>query len=93
MQYPAFRGINIVFYGQYKLFYILVLFFILRDFQTIDKIFSNVHKFEKFKNVSINIFELNFYQGHNKWRHKQIPNIVLKNDSARVIDLIIYKNH
>ena len=34
---------------------------------------SDVHKFEKLNNLSINIFELNFYQDQNKWRHKLIP--------------------
>ena len=54
---------------------------------------SDVHKFEKLNILSINIFELNFYQDQNKWRHKLIRIEVSKNDSDRVIDLIIYKNH
>ena len=33
---------------------------------------SDVHKFEKLNNISINIFELNFYQDKNKWRHKLV---------------------
>ena len=54
---------------------------------------SDVHKFENLNNLSINIFELNFYQDQNKWRHKLITIEVSKNDSDRVIDLLIYRNH
>ena len=54
---------------------------------------SDVHKFNELNNLSVNIFELNFYQYQNKWRHKLIPIEVSKNDSDRVIDLAIYKNH
>ena len=54
---------------------------------------SDVHKFEKLNNSSFNIFELSFYQDRNKWRHKLKPTEVSKNDSDRVIDLLIYKNH
>ena len=43
--------------------------------------------------LSINVFELNFYQDQNTWRHKRIPIEVSKNDSDRVIELLIYKNH
>ena len=34
---------------------------------------SDVHNFIELNNLSINIFELNFYQNQNKWRHKLIP--------------------
>ena len=54
---------------------------------------SDVHKFKDLNNLSINIFELNFYQDQNQWKHKLIPIEVSKNDSDRVIDLAIYKNH
>ena len=30
---------------------------------------SDVHKFEKLNNLSFNLFELNFYQDKNKWKH------------------------
>ena len=53
---------------------------------------SNVHKTNDIKNLSIDIFELKFYQDQNKWRHNLIPIEVSENDSDRVIDLIIYKN-
>ena len=55
---------------------------------------SDVHKLEKLKNLSINIFELNFYQDGNNWKHNLIPIEISKNDeSDRVVDLLIYKNH
>ena len=53
---------------------------------------GDVHKFNEINNLSINIFELNFYQDHNNWRHELIPFEVSKNDSDRIIDLAIYKN-
>ena len=53
----------------------------------------DVHKFNELNNLSVNIFELNFYQDQNQWKHKLIPIEVSKNDSDRVIDLAIYKNH
>ena len=53
---------------------------------------SDVHNFGKLNNLSINIFEFNFYQDHDKWRHKLTPIEVGNNESKRVIDLIIYKN-
>ena len=54
---------------------------------------SDVHKCDKLNNLSINIFELNFYKKQCKWRHKLIPTEVSKNDSYNVIDLILYKTH
>ena len=54
---------------------------------------SNVHKFNELNNLSVNIFELNFYQVQNKWKHKTIHVEVSKNNSDRLIDLAIYKNH
>ena len=54
---------------------------------------SDVHKFEKLNNLSINIFELDFHQGQNKWKHLIISFEVSKTDSDRVGDLIICKNH
>ena len=41
----------------------------------------------------MNIFEINFYQDHKKWRPKLILIDVSENDPDRVIDLLIYKNH
>ena len=54
---------------------------------------TEVHKYNELNNLSINIFELNFYRDQNKWKHKLIPNEVSKNESDRVIDLLIHKNH
>ena len=54
---------------------------------------SDVHKFNEFNNLSVNIFELSFYQDQNQWKHKLIPIEISKNNSDRVIDLAIYKNH
>ena len=57
---------------------------------------SNVVMFinlKKLNLLSINIFELNFYQEQNKWRHNLLPIEVSKDDSDRVIDLLIYRNH
>ena len=54
---------------------------------------SDVHKFNELNNISVNIFELNFYQDQNHWKHKLIPIEISKNNSDRVIDLAIYKNH
>ena len=54
---------------------------------------SHVHKFNELNNLSVNIFDINFYQDQNQWKHKLRPIEVSENDSDRVIDLAIYKNH
>ena len=54
---------------------------------------SDVHKFNELNDLSVNIFELVFYQDQNQWKHKSIPIEISKNNSDRVIDLAIYKNH
>ena len=36
---------------------------------------------------------MNFYQDKDKWKHNLISIEISKNDSDRVIDLLIYKNH
>ena len=46
---------------------------------------SDVHKFNELNNLFINIFELNFYQDQNKWKHKLIPMEISKNDSESLI--------
>ena len=53
----------------------------------------DVHKFNELNNLSVNIFELNFYQDQNQWTHKLKPIEISKNNSDRVIDLALYKNH
>ena len=52
---------------------------------------DDVHKFEKLDCLSIKIFQLNFHQDENKWKHNIITIEVSKNDSERGIDLLIYK--
>ena len=54
---------------------------------------NDVHKFNELNNLSVNIFEINFYQDKNKWKHNLIPIEISKNKSDRVVDLLIYKNH
>ena len=54
---------------------------------------SDVHKFNELNNLSVNIFELNFYQDGDKWKHNLIPIEISKNESERAVDLLIYKNH
>ena len=53
---------------------------------------SDVQKFNDLNNLLINLFELNFYQDQNRWKHKLIPVEISKKYSDRVIDLAIYKN-
>ena len=49
---------------------------------------------QKKNNLYLNIFELNFYQDQNKWKHKLIPIEISKNDEPdRIIELKTYKNH
>ena len=48
---------------------------------------SDVHKFNDLKNLSVNIFELNFYQDKNKWKHNLIPLEISKKNQ---IELLTY---
>ena len=54
---------------------------------------SDVHRFNELNNLSVNIYELNFYQDGDKWKHNLIPIEISKNESNKVVDLLIYKNH
>ena len=54
---------------------------------------NDVHKFNELNNLSVNIYELNFYQDGEKWKHNLIPIEISKNNSNKVIDLLIYRNH
>ena len=54
---------------------------------------SDVHKFNELNNLSVNIYELNFYQDGDKWKHNLLPTEISKNESDIVIGLLIYKNH
>ena len=40
---------------------------------------SDVHKFNELKNLSVNIYELHFYQDGDKWKHNLIPIEIIKN--------------
>ena len=51
------------------------------------------HGFKKSNNLSMNKLELNFCQDQSEWKHNLIPIKISKNDSDKVIDLLIYKNH
>ena len=55
--------------------------------------YSDIHKIIELNDLSINKFELNFYQDMKKWRHKLVPIEVNKNDSDRVLDLAVYRDH
>ena len=54
---------------------------------------SDVHRFNELNNLSVNIYELNFYQDGDEWKLNLIPIEISKNESDKVIDLLIYKNH
>ena len=54
---------------------------------------SDVQKFEKPNNLSINIFELNFYKDQNKWKHKSVPIEKNKFVSDRNVDFLKHRNH
>ena len=54
---------------------------------------SDVHRFNELNNLSVNIYELIFYQDGDKWKHNLLPIEISKNGSDRVVDLLIYKNH
>ena len=54
---------------------------------------SDVHRFNELNNLSVNIYELNFYQDGDKWKHILLPIEISKIESDKVVDLLIYKNH
>ena len=54
---------------------------------------SDVHRFNELFNLSMNIFELNFYQDGDKWKHNLSPIEISKIQSDNVNYLLIYKNH
>ena len=54
---------------------------------------SDNHKFNEVSNLSVKIYELNFYQDGDKWKHKLIPIKLSKIESDKVIDFLIYKIH
>ena len=54
---------------------------------------KDVHRFNELNNISVIIYELNFYQDGDKWKHILIPIEISKNESDKIVDLLIYKNH
>ena len=50
---------------------------------------GDVHRFNEISNLSVNTYELNFYQDGDKWKHNLIPIEISKNESDNVIDLLI----
>ena len=54
---------------------------------------SDVHRFNELNNLSVSIYELNFYQDGEKWKHNLLPIEISKNRSDKIVDLLIYKNH
>ena len=48
--------------------------------------FSDMHRFENINNLSINIYELNFYQDGDNWKHNLIPIEISKSKSDSVVD-------
>ena len=53
---------------------------------------SDVHLFGKLNNLSISKLELGFYQEENIWKQKFLFIEISKNESDRVVDLLIYEN-
>ena len=51
-----------------------------------------MHRFENLNNLSNNLFELNFYQDKDEWKHNLIPIDFSENESDRVVDFLKYKN-
>ena len=54
---------------------------------------SDVHNINDLNNLSVNRFDLNFYQDKSKWKHNLFPIEISKNESDRVADLLKFKNH
>ena len=53
---------------------------------------SDVDKFDDLNNLSVNVFELFFFQDQNNWRHKLIPIEISKKIHIKLF-LAIYKSH
>ena len=53
----------------------------------------DVHRFEKLKNLSRKIYKIDIYQGGDEWKINLIPIEISKNESDKVIDLLIYTKH
>ena len=62
------------------------------DFTNIFKC-RHMQRFKKLNNLSPNIYELIVYRGGDKWKQNLIHIEISENESDKVIDLLIYKNH
>ena len=51
----------------------------------------DVQKIEKLNNLSINLFDSNFFRGENRWEQNLIPIDVSENESDIDVDLLLYK--
>ena len=54
---------------------------------------SDDHRFNELKYLSVNKYELNFYQDGDIWLHNLILIEISKNESDKIIDFLTYKNH
>ena len=54
---------------------------------------SDMHRFEKLTIISIKIYELKFFQDGDNWKLNLIPIETSKNESDKVIDLLICNKH
>ena len=54
---------------------------------------SSVDNFGRLNNLSVNIFNMNFYQNENFRKQKIVPIEVGEKNSDRIVDLLIYRNH
>ena len=65
----------------------------IRDFDISNRLkCSDVYRLEKLNEFSINFFELTFHQEQNRRKHKLFPVKISKNNSNRVVHLLIFKN-
>ena len=53
---------------------------------------SDVHKFDELNNLSINIFELNFYQDQKERKHKIIPLELVKTNQIELLTSFLQKS-
>ena len=51
---------------------------------------SDVHRFNELNILSVNIYEINFYQDGDKWKHNLIPIEISKNEKMNQIKLSTY---
>ena len=54
--------------------------------------FSDAYKFEKLNNLSVNLFELSFYQEGEEWKQESLTIEISEIDWDRIFHLVINKN-